>query len=115
MNTIKPQAVRNNSQVSNQDGFTLVELLAATTFAALLIVGLGGIVGQITTARDTVQDRNDLTRQARFAMDQMVRIVRHSPRLLLPLMDNPATDWSEHVREQTIPASTPEGSSTFAT
>lgn len=108
-------AERTNSHVSNQHGFTLVELLAATTFAALLILGLGGIVGQVATIRATAQDRNDLTRQARFAMDQMVRIVSHSPRLLLPLKDNPATDWDEHVREQTIPASTPQGSSTFAT
>ena len=107
--------MRTNLQLSNQTGFTLVELLAATTFAALLIVGLSGIVGQVAIIRDTAQDRNDLTRQARFAMDQMVRIVSHSPRLLLPLKDNPATDWDEHVREQTIPASTPQGSSTFAT
>jgi len=44
-----------------------------------------------------------------------VRIVSHSPRLLLPLADNPSTSWREHVREQTIPASPPEGTSTMAT
>ena len=98
-----------------QHGFTLVELLVATTLAALLIVGLGGVVGQVATTRDAVQDRNELTRDARFAMDQMVRIVGHSRRLLLPLTDNPATSWREHVREQTVPASPPEGTSTLAT
>ena len=107
--------MRTNLPVPNQAGFTLVELLAATAFAALLIVGLAGVVGQVAATREAVQDRNDLTRQARFAMDQMVRIVSHSPRLLLPLMDNPATDWPENEREQTIPASAPQGSSTFAT
>jgi hypothetical protein len=65
--------------------------------------------------RDAVQDKNELTRQARFAMDQIMRIVSHSRRLLLPLADNPATDWREHVREETVPASPPEGSSTKAT
>lgn len=100
---------------AKQCGFTLVELLVATTLAALLIVGLGGVVGQVTITRDAVQDSNELTREARFAMDQMVRIVSHSRRLLLPLADNPATSWREHVREQTIPASSPDPGSTLAT
>lgn len=107
--------VRRAHHPLNQQGFTLIELLVATTLAALLIVGLGGVVGQVATTRDAVQDRNELTRQARFAMDQMVRIVSHSRRLLLPLADNPGTSWREHVREQTVPASPPDPGSTMAT
>jgi len=107
--------VRHAHHLPNQHGFTLIELLVATTLAALLIAGLGGVVGQVAMTRDAVQDKNELTRQARFAMDQIVRIVSHSRRLLLPLADNPATDWREHVREETVPASPPEGSSTKAT
>jgi hypothetical protein len=45
----------------------------------------------------------------------MVRAVSHSPRLLLPLADNPGTDWPEHLREERVPASPPVGSSTLAT
>ena len=121
---INPHAVRRahqntpilgHSHPEHQHGFTLIELLVAVSFAILLIGGLTSIMAQIGTTRDFTHDRNALTRQARFAMDQMVRIVSHSRRLLLPLKDNPATDWSEHVREQTIPASPPEGSSTLAT
>lgn len=107
--------VRRTHRSAYQHGFTLVELLVAVSFAAVLIAGLSTIMAQIGTTTDFARDRNELTRQARFAMDQMVRIVSHSRRLLLPLADNPATDWSEHVREETVPASPPEGSSTKAT
>ena len=107
--------VRSAHCALRQHGFTLVELLVATLFAALLIVGLGGVVGQVAVTKDTVRDNNELTRQARFALDQMARTVSHSGSLLLPLEDKPFTNWREHVREETVPASPPEGSSTKAT
>ncbi len=106
---------RGQSPHDRQHGFSLIELLVAVSFAVLLIGGLASIMAQIGTTRDFTHDRNQLSRQSRFAMDQLARIVSHSRRLLLPLNDNPATDWREHVREQTIPASPPEGSSTLAT
>jgi len=96
-------------------GFTLVELLVAIAFAAVLITGLGAVVGLVTTTRDAVLDRNELSRQARFAMDQMVRVVSHSRLLLLPLNDKSFSNWPEHIREQTVPPSAPIGSSTLAT
>jgi prepilin-type N-terminal cleavage/methylation domain-containing protein len=99
--------VRRAHHSSRQHGFTLIELLVATALAALLIVGLGGVVGQVATTRDAVQDKNDLTRQARFAMEQMVRSVSHSRLLLLPLNDKPASNWLENVREETVPPTTP--------
>ena len=104
--------VRRARHSSRQHGFTLIELLVATALAALLIVGLGGVVGQVATTRDAVQDRNDLTRQARFAMEQMVRVVSHSRLLLLPLADKPASNWLENVREETVPPTTPTDDST---
>jgi len=100
------------SHASRQAGFTLVELVVATMLAALLIAGLGGVVGQVTTTRDVVQDKNELTRQARFAMDQMVRSVSHSRLLLLPQNDKPASNWLENVREETVPPTTPTDGST---
>jgi prepilin-type N-terminal cleavage/methylation domain-containing protein len=112
--TVK-RRVRRAHHSTREGGFTLIELLVATTLAALLIVGLGGVVGQVATTRDAVQNKNELTRQARFAMDQMVSMVSHSRLLLLPLADKPLSNWREHVREETVPASPPEGSSTRAT
>ena len=47
-------------------------------------------------------------------MDRIVRVTGSSRQLLLPSPDNPNTNWPEHVREQTIPASPPFGSSTFS-
>lgn len=107
--------VRHAHHSTREAGFTLIELVVATALAAMLIVGLGGVVGQITITGDIVHDRNELTRQARFAMDQMVRSVGHSRLLLLPQNDKPASNWPEHIREQTVPTSPPIGSSTLAT
>jgi len=106
---------RSPSQGHAQAGFTLVELLLAMVLAAILIVGLSGVTGQILDTRDHVTDRNELNRQARFAMDQMVRMVGHTRLLLLPLADKTPTTFVENIREQTIPASAPPPGSTFAT
>lgn len=77
-------------------GFTLVELLIALALSAMLFTGLGGLVGQAFNTRDTIHNNNDLTRQARFAMDQMARAVSTSPQLLLPFNDKL---WSSTVEE----------------
>jgi prepilin-type N-terminal cleavage/methylation domain-containing protein len=96
-------------------GFTLVELLIAVAIASVLMLGLSGVAGQAIQVHDAVREKNRLTDQARFAMDQMVRMVSHSRLLLLPMNDKPASDWPEHIREQTVPPSPPIGSSTLAT
>ncbi len=100
---------------SEQAGFSYVEMLFAVTITGLIIAGLMGVVNTAIKTGDDVHRRNDLTRQARFAMQRMVRLVSHSRRLLLPLKDSPYTNWPENIREQTIPASPPIGSSTLAT
>lgn len=98
-----------------QRGVSLIELVVAMTIASLIIAGLNGILSTTLESKAATQERNDLVRQARFAMDRMVRAVRHSRLLLLPLADNPGTNWREHVREQTAPPSPPESDSTNAT
>ena len=83
-----------------QNGYTLIEMLVALALSAVLFTGLGSVVGQALDSRDAVQEADTLTRQARFAMEQMVHAVSRSPRLLLPLNDNPNTNWPEHIREE---------------
>ena len=100
---------------SKQTGVTLIELIITIAIAAVIIAALSGTVNVALQSEGEVRERNDLMQQARFAMLRMVTTVRDTRRLILPLADNPATDWREHVREQTVPASTPEGSSTLAT
>ena len=90
-------------------------MMLALAIAALIIAGLSGVVGQALQSQDAVSETNKLTRDARFAMQRMLHTVSSSRRLLLPLKDNPNTNWPEHIREQTLPPSAPIGASTFAT
>ncbi len=98
-----------------QKGFTLLELLVAVVLAAMLLAATSGIVSNALGTDDLVAERNALLRDARFAMDRMTSATRRTRKLLLPLADNPNTDWPEHIREQTVPASPPIGSSVLAT
>ena len=98
-----------------QSGFTLIELLIAMVLTALIFAATSGLVNNAMGTQTMVAERNLLQQEARFAMDRIVRMTSHSPKLLLPFPDNPGTNWPENIREQTIPASPPIGSSTFAT
>ncbi|MDH3274233.1 MAG: prepilin-type N-terminal cleavage/methylation domain-containing protein, partial [Gammaproteobacteria bacterium] len=95
-----------------QSGFTLVELLIAVALGALIVSGVSAVMGELAQTQAAIQERNRLTENGRFAMQRMVRTVRESQYLFLPLPDKPDTDWRENVREETVPASPPEGSST---
>jgi len=98
-----------------QKGFTLIELIVVLAIAAILVISLEGVVKQVTATQIAVQSKNELAREARFAMQRMTHAVLNSRRLLLPSGDDPGTDWPENIRVQTVPASPPEGSSTRAT
>ncbi|MBT8437338.1 MAG: prepilin-type N-terminal cleavage/methylation domain-containing protein, partial [Gammaproteobacteria bacterium] len=99
MNSILPTRFRSRPLFSH-DGFTYVELMITLAIASLIIVGLGGVVGQALQSQDAVSESNRLTRDARFAMQRMLRSVTNSRRLLLPLRDNPSSNWPENIREQ---------------
>ena len=98
-----------------QGGFTLLELLVAAVIGAMLLVGLSQLLNSSIGTENVVRERNELLRDGRFAMERMVQTTRQSRRLLLPLADNPATNWPEHIREQTVPPSPPIGDSALAT
>lgn len=98
-----------------QSAFTLIELLIAISLAALILVSLTGLVKNAFGNETVVQERNQLLRDARFAMDRMSRAVAETRYLYLPMPDKADTDWRENVREETVPASPPEGSSIKAT
>lgn len=100
---------------SHEAGLTLVETLATLSIAAILLTALGQVLTQGLRARADAGTRNALAENGRFALDRMAWAIGRTDALLLPLPDNPGTNWREHVREQTVPASTPEGDSTFAT
>lgn len=96
------------------DGFTLVELMISLAMGVLILAALASMSSQSLQTESALQENNELAADARFAMQRMVTAVLGTERLLLPLADNPNTNWREHVREQTVPASAPEGDSTEA-
>lgn len=96
-------------------GYTLVELLMALSLAAVVLAGLGGVTSMALSTYAAVSEKEALLVEARFAMDQMVRTASLSRQILLPLHDKALSDWPENIREQTVPASPPIGSSTLAT
>jgi type II secretory pathway pseudopilin PulG len=97
-----------------QPGFTYIEMMLSVAITGVVMLALMGVINTASVTGDNVRSSNDLTRQARFAMQRMVRFAGHSRRLMLPLRDNPLTNWPENIREQTIPPSAPIGDSTFA-
>ena len=99
----------------NPNGFTLIEFMVSMVIGALIVTAIVSVVSKLSDARIAIQERGELTQEAHFAMTRMVRAVRQSRNLILPQQDKPATDWLENVREETVPPSLPEGSSTKAT
>ena len=83
----------------SQAGLTLVETLLALAIAALMIAALGAIVGPTLNVWEAVDRDNQLTRDARFAVDRMTAAVRGTSRLLIPRADNPITPYSESLRD----------------
>ena len=96
-------------------GFTLIEMVLALAFGALIVSALGGVMAQMSATRESTNARLTLTREAHFAMEQVTSAVRETRVVLVPSRDKPDTAWREHVREETVPASPPESGSSKAT
>ena len=98
-----------------EQGVTLIELLISLVIATLLFAGLNSVMGGVLRSQEYMTAHTALVRDAEFAMDRMLRSVGGSRLLLLPLADKPGSDWPDNIREQTVPASAPVGSSIQAT
>ena len=90
-------------------------MMLSVTIMGIVMLALIGVVNTAAETGSEVRERNDFTRQARFAMQTLVRSVGNSRLILLPQRDKPATNWPENIREQTVPPSPPIGDSTLAT
>jgi prepilin-type N-terminal cleavage/methylation domain-containing protein len=101
-----PSLVTRHPSLVTRSGFTLIELLLALSLGALVLTAVGAVVGQALQARAAVAARNELARQARFALARMTAAVEGTTRLLVPLAENPATAWSEAVRDPGVLAVT---------
>lgn len=88
-----------NSYINKSHGYSLLELTLALSVAAILILGINGLLNSALQAVRLSHSQNNALQQARFAMQQMVQAVAGSQRLMIPLGENPATAWSESVRD----------------
>jgi len=95
-----------NRGIASSAGFSLVEMLLAVSISAILIITLANVVANTLAVKDESRQQNALTREARFAMSRMVRAVRGTNRLVLPLVDNVATLQSESFRDPGVLAVT---------
>ena len=98
-----------------ESGLSYVEVLITVAITGMIVLALMGVVNTAAESSQEVLGKTALARDARAAMTRMVDNTRHSSRLLLPLRDNPSTNWPEDLREQTQPATAPVGDSSFAT
>jgi prepilin-type N-terminal cleavage/methylation domain-containing protein len=103
-----------SKQHRDWQGFTYIEMMLSVAIMGVVMLALMGVVNTAAETGGSVRGSNDLTRQARFAMQRMVHYAGHSRRLLVPLVDKPLTNWPENIREQTIPPSPPVGDQVFA-
>ena len=92
----------------NERGVTLIELLISLTISALLLATFSRLYQSVFNAQDAIRTRAELTQDARFAMNRMVDALQSTDRLILPLSDQPRSDFNEARRQQTFPESTPQ-------
>ncbi len=101
-----------NLRSTHNKGMSLIELLAAISLGAFLVLGLAELAGQALQSYDRSREINALTRQARFAMQRMVKALSHTRYLQLPMNDKASTNWAENIREETVPPTPPTDDST---
>jgi prepilin-type N-terminal cleavage/methylation domain-containing protein len=82
-------------EVSFVAGFTLVEMVVAVAISSILMLSLADVVTNTLAMNDDSRERNALTRDARFAMERMVRAVSRTQRLLVPMADKQSTGHDE--------------------
>ena len=80
-------------------GFTLAEVLVALALAALLLSALSGLIRAGLDTREQTSQQNALTREAAFAMERMVRAVRGTAQLVVPLTEDPGSMEIESIRD----------------
>lgn len=83
---------------ASQKGMTLIELLIALAIAGILMLGLNGLVGSIYDQWQYNRDRQELLSQGNFVLARIIQEVNATRRVLLPLMENPLTPYSESKR-----------------
>lgn len=80
-------------------GFTLVEALFSLRITAILVLAMTNVIRVASSASAETASRNAHMQDTHFAMERMLRTVRTTSRLLVPLAANASTHWAESVRQ----------------
>ncbi len=86
-------------RIQKQQGFSLIEVLISITIAGILIVSMQDLISLAFYAEKSARAQNNSLQQGRFAMQLMLKSVRMTRRLMIPLGENPSTAYSESVRD----------------
>ncbi|MDO6460700.1 prepilin-type N-terminal cleavage/methylation domain-containing protein [Granulosicoccaceae sp. 1_MG-2023] len=84
--------------MKTQQGLSLVELLVSVTMAAIIMLGITGVVQLSSSSGQFAQSRLSANSELQHALQRMRDSVARSQRLLLPGPDNPASDADESLR-----------------
>lgn len=87
-----------NKSKSAGHGFSLIELLFATLIAGMVIVSVTYVIKQAIDFTNEVSTENPLEQETIFVMERIIRSIARATTLVLPLRENPATTYSESVR-----------------
>ncbi len=71
----------------------------ATAIAILLLGSLASVLMNTLNANDDARERNIIAHDARFAMQRILQSVRDSQLLLVPLVEDPSTLYTESLIE----------------
>lgn len=80
-------------------GFSLVEMLIVVAIVSILLLAITGLLDASLKGASYASDKNDLTQQARFALQRMSTGIKRTHQLVLPLVDNPGTTQLENIRD----------------
>ncbi|MBW2622257.1 MAG: prepilin-type N-terminal cleavage/methylation domain-containing protein [Deltaproteobacteria bacterium] len=68
----------------NRSGFTLIELLISVAILGIIMVGLSQVLGTALSSYENTKGKQDLIREARYAMERMVMFIQETDGLVLP-------------------------------
>lgn len=84
--------------IINERGMTLVEILLIVAIAAILLLGLNGLVGSVYSQWQYSNEKQEMLSQGNFVMSRIIQEANATRRVLIPLRENPLTAYSESMR-----------------
>jgi prepilin-type N-terminal cleavage/methylation domain-containing protein len=99
MNAKLSQPYAHRNQQKQQSGLTLIELLISIVIGSFVVMALMSTVTTTMSIDTELENERSLFSDGQFAMKRIERFLSGSKVLILPLAENPATAYSESVRD----------------